>query len=92
MNSSCLPEFWERYKAHPPAARTAADACSHSPETVLVFIGKPARFPSAYAVKGNSDWWSIRIGDHYRALCVRDGQDCVWFFIGSHADYNALVP
>jgi hypothetical protein len=35
--------------------------------------------------------YSARIGLHYRAIGVRDGTTVVWFWIGSHADYDALV-
>jgi hypothetical protein len=27
----------------------------------------------------------------YRALAVEDGGDLVWFWIGSHADYIAMI-
>ena len=35
--------------------------------------------------------WSARVGIGHRALCVRDGDDVVWFWIGSHADDDRLV-
>ena len=35
--------------------------------------------------------WSVRVGKHYRALAARDGDTLVWFWIGSHADYDRLV-
>ena len=35
--------------------------------------------------------YSVRIGLAYRALGVRDGDDVIWFWIGSHADYDELV-
>lgn len=34
-------------------------------------------------------FWSVRIG--HRALCVRRDDDFVWFWIGSHADYDRLL-
>jgi hypothetical protein len=34
---------------------------------------------------------SVRIGLHYRALAVEAGEDIVWFWIGSHADYDHLL-
>ncbi len=34
---------------------------------------------------------SVRITTAYRALGVRDGDTIVWFWIGSHADYDRLV-
>ena len=35
--------------------------------------------------------YSVRIGADYRALGARDGDDVVWFWIGSHADYDRLL-
>ena len=35
--------------------------------------------------------WSARISIDYRALGVRDGDVIVWFWIGSHADYDDLI-
>ena len=35
--------------------------------------------------------WSVRVGLHYRALATEAGEDFVWFWIGSHAEYDKLV-
>jgi hypothetical protein len=35
--------------------------------------------------------YSVRISRDYRAVGIRDGDDVVWFWIGSHADYNRLI-
>ena len=35
--------------------------------------------------------YSARVGLHYRAVGLRDGEEIVWFWIGSHADYDALL-
>jgi hypothetical protein len=35
--------------------------------------------------------WSVRVGLHYRALATEAEEDCVWFWIGSHADYDKMV-
>jgi hypothetical protein len=36
--------------------------------------------------------WSVRITDSYRAVGVRKNDDeIVWFFIGTHADYDKLL-
>src|SRR5438309_1791878 len=34
---------------------------------------------------------SFRVGLHYRALAVEHGADLVWFWIGSHAEYDRLL-
>jgi hypothetical protein len=36
--------------------------------------------------------WSVRISDSYRAVGVRrNDEEIVWFFIGTHADYDKLL-
>jgi hypothetical protein len=35
--------------------------------------------------------YSARISLHYRALAVREGDTFVWFWIGSHSDYDRLI-
>lgn len=35
--------------------------------------------------------YSVRVGLGYRALGVLDGPVIVWFWIGSHADYDRLI-
>jgi hypothetical protein len=36
-------------------------------------------------------FWSARVGLHYRALAVEAEDGVVWFWIGSHAEYDAIV-
>jgi hypothetical protein len=35
--------------------------------------------------------YSARVGISYRAVGARDGNTIVWFWIGSHADYDHLI-
>lgn len=35
--------------------------------------------------------YSVRISRGYRAIGTKTGEDVVWFWIGSHADYDRLV-
>ncbi|WP_438834736.1 ParE family toxin-like protein [Chryseosolibacter histidini] len=35
--------------------------------------------------------YSVRIGLSYRALGIKEGNSVVWFWIGSHEDYNTLI-
>jgi len=37
------------------------------------------------------DVWSIRIGPYYRALARRHGDLVVWFWIGTHEEYNNFI-
>ena len=35
--------------------------------------------------------YSVRIGLHYRALGVKEGDTIAWVWIGSHADYDKFL-
>jgi hypothetical protein len=35
--------------------------------------------------------YSVRIGIHWRAVCVLENDVAIWFWIGSHAEYDALI-
>ena len=35
--------------------------------------------------------YSVRVSLAYRALGVRDGNEIIWFWIGSHGDYDRLI-
>jgi hypothetical protein len=39
-------------------------------------------------VQADPPMYSARVGISYRALGVLDGETVVWFWIGSHADYD----
>jgi hypothetical protein len=36
-------------------------------------------------------FWSVRVGLRYRALAVPVDDGMLWFWIGTHADYDALI-
>ena len=35
--------------------------------------------------------YSARVGLGYRALAVREGETVIWFWIGTHAEYDQLL-
>jgi putative hemolysin len=35
--------------------------------------------------------YSARVGRHHRAVGVRDGDTIIWFWIGSHAEYDVIL-
>ncbi|MCB1189948.1 MAG: hypothetical protein H7A23_18090 [Leptospiraceae bacterium] len=37
------------------------------------------------------DYWSVRIGLSYRALAVKDDNDYIWVWIGTHEEYNKII-
>jgi hypothetical protein len=42
-------------------------------------------------LQGGEDRFSIRVGDHYRALGRFAGAKMIWVWIGTHSDYDRLV-
>jgi hypothetical protein len=61
-------------------------------EAYRIFQNNPAhpglRFKQVHPTKPIC---SVRIGIDYRALGVRESDSIVWFWIGSHADYDKLL-
>jgi hypothetical protein len=77
-------QFWETYADLPAKIRTLAD------KNFQLLKADP-HHPSLHFKKINN-LWSVRVGANYRALGF-DHDDCVlWFWIGSHADYDKLIP
>lgn len=48
------------------------------------------RHPSLH-VKKVGEFWSVRVGLHYRAWGFEDRDDCLWVWIGTHAEYDRLI-
>jgi len=42
-------------------------------------------------LQGSQDRFSVRVGDHYRALGRLAGEKMIWVWIGTHSDYDRLV-
>jgi hypothetical protein len=63
------------------------DQTYRSEKRVRMVVHDSKHWP--FPVVGNL--WSVRIGDHYRALALRDLDLVVWFWIGTHEDYNNFI-
>jgi hypothetical protein len=35
--------------------------------------------------------YSARVDLNWRALCTKDGDEFIWFWIGTHADYDRIL-
>ena len=75
--------FWALYDALPANVRALADKN-------FALLKQDASHPSLH-FKGVGRFRSVRVGAHYRALAVEIPGGCLWFWIGSHADYDRLV-
>jgi hypothetical protein len=52
-------------------------------------LKRDPRHPSVHFKKVGR-FWSVRVGTHHRALAV-EATDGLWFWIGTHADYDGLL-
>ena len=56
-------------------------------------MAKPTHYESSRVVSflGLLSYRSVRVGIAYRALGVEDSESIVWFWIGSHVEYERLI-
>jgi hypothetical protein len=47
--------------------------------------------PSLQFKKIGTRYYSARVGLHYRAISIPYESGYVWFWIGTHAEYDALI-
>jgi hypothetical protein len=83
MRHFASPKFWQAYERLPEQVRALAD------KNYALLKADP-RHPSLQ-FKKIGRFWSVRVGLRHRALAVESGDDLVWFWIGSHADYDVMI-
>lgn len=86
MNSFVTPEFWELYSALPEDVRQQARQAYALFQQDCRHPG--LRFRKVHPVR---PVYSARVGANYRAVGIRQDNDILWFWIGSHADYDRLL-
>ena len=83
MRHRATPDFWYHYRQLPGDIQELADQCYE-------LLKQDPRYPSVHFKKVGR-FWSARVGLHYRAVAVEEDDDIVWFWIGSHAEYDKLL-
>jgi hypothetical protein len=86
MNSRTTRRFRDLLAALPGNARAQAR------DAYALFRQKPSH-PGLHFKKVYSDppTYSARVGIGYLAVCALDGDVAIWFWIGSHANYDKLL-
>jgi hypothetical protein len=77
------PRFWQHYRRLPEEIQCLADRSYD-------LLREDPHHPSLHFKKAGP-YWSVRVGLHYRALAVEHETDIVWFWIGTHAEYDRLL-
>ena len=83
MNHFASPDFWFYYRLLPPTIQGLVD------RNFSLMKADP-RHPSL-RLKKAGEYWSVRIGLGYRALGKARKEGIVWFWIGTHAEYDQLL-
>ncbi len=83
MKHYASPKFWACYRALPKDVRDLADKN-------FELLKANSKHPSLH-FKQIGNLWSVRVGKHFRALGLNKKEGIVWFWIGSHADYDKLI-
>ncbi len=83
MRHVASPDFWHCYRGLPVSVRDLADKN-------FALLKNDSKHPSLH-FKKIGRFRSVRVGLYHRALAVEDEGSLVWFWIGSHADYDRLI-
>jgi hypothetical protein len=79
----CFTEILDRLRGVAAPVRKLADAN-------FGLLKSDPRHPSLQ-FKRVGRYWSVRVGLRYRALAADVDGGYLWFWIGSHADYDKLI-
>lgn len=86
MISRTTKKFWKAYYKLPSEIKKSAK------KSFLIFQKNPfhpgLNFKRIYS---NQNIYSIRISKDYRALAIVEDENIIWFWIGSHSEYDKIV-
>ncbi len=86
MKSITTRQFWKRYEASGEDVQRRADRAYK-----LWQINPQARGLYFKRVGKRRPVFSVRIGQGHRALGLLEGDAILWFWIGSHDEYERLL-
>ena len=86
VNSVATRRFWTLFSALP------GDVQELAVKNYVLWQRDP-HHPSLHfrRLQGSTDRFSVRVGDHYRALGRLTGSTMTWVWIGTHAEYDRIV-
>lgn len=84
MTSKATRAFWQAYQKLPASIQEQAT------QKFQLWRRDPFH-PSLHFKELSSNLWSVRITPNYRALARRRDDLIVWFWIGTHDEYDRLI-
>jgi len=83
LNHYAAPSFWSLFNALPQDVQDLAQ------KNYKLLVNDP-RHPSLH-FKRVGPYWSVRVGQNYRALGKPIADGVLWAWIGTHAEYSRLT-
>jgi mRNA-degrading endonuclease RelE of RelBE toxin-antitoxin system len=83
MKHLASPSFWQCYQKLPATIQDIANKN-------FDLLKTNPRHPSLH-LKKVKKYWSVRVGKKYRAAAVEFEGSLLWFWIGTHDDYERLL-
>ncbi|VAW40232.1 hypothetical protein MNBD_CHLOROFLEXI01-1590 [hydrothermal vent metagenome] len=86
MKHMTLPRFWRHYQELPKEVQNLAD------KNFQLLKADPYHSSLHFKKVGKQNQlWSVRVSRQYRALGREKPEGIVWFWIGSHGEYDKLL-
>ena len=83
MRHFAAPSFWSEFRKLPAEIQQLAR------ENYELLVANP--FHPSLHFKRVGPYWAVRVGRNWRALGDPSADGVLWFWIGSHEEYNHLI-
>ena len=83
MNHHASPDFWKRYRELPDSVQQLADRA-------FALLKADPKHPSLHFKKVGR-FWSARVGLRHPTIAVEAPDGMLWFWIGTHGEYDTLI-
>jgi hypothetical protein len=87
VNSIATRSFWTLYRDLPDKVRAQAR------EAYALFRDNPGHPSLSFErLRSEPESWSVRITRNYRAVGRKHEDTMIWYWIGSHAEFDRVFP
>lgn len=86
MNSHTIEKFRKALADLP------ADVRKQARQAYRLFMENPRHRSLRFKpIHSNRPIYSVRVGIDYRAVGIKEDDEIIWYWIGSHAEYDKLI-
>ena len=86
MKAKTLASFWKAY------GKLDTEVKSQAKKSYYLWKENPFH-PSLHfkCIDTKNNVWYLRVSRGYRALCIFEGDEVYWFWIGNHDEYERFI-